>query len=431
MRKRKILRSAPALMCVALTVVAALVVTVLTSPAYGQVAGLEQFLVVPNTMVFGPAKTPLQIQRMREVPLPGLLLGVPTVKYSFGEFLLLKRETLLSFLPPPGPIVVETPSDEYHADVDPLDLHFNSQQFWHVNYLMTPVKDQGSRGTCHVMAAVALMESLLKKRSFSQGQAVVINGKTRRIIEDIDLSEQWLQYRVKKRAHGGDDSSCGDGGDPLYDLDTVKLYGGVPETFWAYNVQHWAKDGQHNDMLVGAPANGPWNWKVIAQTRTGNAPSSATTCINRRNSDPTDLEDFKVKDLHDGAGQQTGINYIKDQVKNKGLPVVVCVPWPTGRMVANGCVLYVPDEAKNKTAQELWDDKEWSDSQQKNVSKWFRGGHAILLMGVGKPGTPAAGLYAFKNSWTRWYGDDGYGYFTEAFLQKCLGCTRSCKLDSS
>ena len=119
-----------------------------------------------------------------------------------------------------------------------------------------------------------------------------------------------------------------------------------------------------------------------------------------------------------------------DQVKNKALPAIVCVPWPTSRMIANGCILYVPDEAKDKTEQQLWDDKEWSQSQQKMVSKWFRGGHAILIMGVGKPGTEAEGLYAFKNSWSRWWGNDGYGYFSDGFLKKFLGCTRTCKLDS-
>jgi len=409
---------------VLLSVVVALCLAGLLTTAQAQTAvgGLDQFLVRPPTVVLQPLLTPLQIQRMREVPLISRLHGLESVKFSYGEFLLLNRGTVGGDGSQQGGIVVGTPSDEGHATVNPVNLDWND--FVNCQYLMTSVKDQGSRGTCHAQAATGLEEALLKKRSYTSGETVTVGGDTTRIREEINLSVQWLQYRAKKRAHGAANSTCGDGGDPAYDLETVQMYGHVPEVFWRYNPQHWQSDPAHDEP--GNP-DGPWNWKLVAQTTDGNEPRSAQQAITRRNSDPGKLEDFKISNIINSHHHEDGVNYIKNRINN-GVPVAVSVPWPTGRMIANGCILYVPDAVKDKSETWCWDDKEMKNG--KMVSKWFRGGHCLVICGYGKTGTAAEGLYLFKNSWSRWWGTNGYGYFTDAFLKKFLWQTVFCDINS-
>jgi hypothetical protein len=387
--------------------------------AHAQRAGFDQFLIRPPTVALATAMAPARLAQMLEVPVHRRLLGLPSVKYSFGEFLLLERGTL-----PMGGNqnqVYETPSDQGHASTNPAGLNWSD--FQHCLWLMTPVKDQGQRGSCHAMAATGLMEALLKLKSAISGEPVNIAGTTYHINEEIDLSVEWLEYAAKKRAHGAANQRCGDGGDPAYDLETVRQQGHVPESFWRYNPQHWFNDPAHASMVVGDSGDGPWNWKVVAQTTDGNPPWAVQQAIAARNNDPAGLLTFGISNLHQGGDHDTGLNYIKSMV-NSGRPVVVSVPWPTGRMIANGCVLYVPDLAKDRSEAQLWADTESSGG--KMVSKWFRGGHCIMVMGIGRAGTPAEGLYAFKNSWSRWWGKDGYGFFTEAYLKKFLGQTVFC-----
>ena len=396
----------------------------MTLAAPAQNAGVEQILVRPNNVVIAPAITPLQLTRMREIPTYGFRLGNQTVRFSFGEFQLLDR-TLIARGMKQADKTVSTPSDQAFATTDTSGL--NWADFHNVLYLMTPVRDQAERGSCHAMAATALMESLLKLRSMASGAEVMVNGKPKRIIEEIDLSEQWLMYKTKWRAHAANNQDCGDGGSATYDLETVKLYGHIPEVYWRWNPQHGFNDAAYHNLVVGDTANGPWNWKVVAQSVDGNPPASVNDAIQRRSKDPKSLESFKVKNVVEGDGRSAGVDYIKDMIINRGLPVAVSVPWPTARML-NGNLLYVPDAVKDKSEDWCWKDTEWDAGANKNVSKWFRGGHVVLIMGVGRAGTPAEGLYAFKNSWSRWYGNNGYGYFTENFLKKFLWCTNSCEL---
>lgn len=398
---------------------------ILAQSVQAATAGVEMILVRPDNVIVAPALTPQQLIRMQEKPVTGFRLGNITVRYSFGEFQLLSRNLFQRGIAQADK-TIETPSDQSYASTNTTQL--NLTDFDNLMWLMTPVKDQAQRGSCHAMAATALMESLLKMRSISSGNQVIVNGKPKRIIEEIDLSEQWLMYKSKARAHSAKNEDCGDGGSPTYDLETIKLYGHIPEVYWRWNPEHWYYDQSHQNMVAGDSANGPWNWKVVAQTVNGNPPATVTEAINKRTKDPQGLESFKVKNIVEGDGHDTGVAYIKDMIINRGLPVAVTLPWPTWRM-ENGCLLYVPDAIKDKSEEWCWKDTEWDANAKANVSKWFRGGHCVLIMGVGKAGTPAEGLFIFKNSWSRWYGNDGYGYFTENFLKKFLWCTHSCELE--
>jgi hypothetical protein len=394
-------------------------------PAAAQRNGLEQMLIRAPGVVFQPALSPLQMARMLEIPTRARRLGLPSLRFSFGEFLLMAPGAYPG-TNPGDKNVYSLPSDQNHASTNPAGLDWSD--FVNCLSLMTPVKDQGQRGTCHAEAATSLMEALLKNRSMAFGEAVTLGWNVFHIVEEEDLSVEWLEFAAKKQACGAANAKCGDGGDPAYDLGVVQSQGHIPEVFWPYNPQHWFNDPAHASMVVGDTGDGPWNWKVVAQTEDGNPPRSVQFAIGARNSDPAGLHSFKVSNIKNNANHDNGVNYIKSQL-NSGLPVAISIPWPTSRMVANGCVLYVPDSVSSKSESDLWNDKESSGG--KMVSKWFEGGHCILVMGMGKPGTPAAGLYAFKNSWSRWWGKNGYGFVSEVYLRKFLGQTVFCDVSAS
>jgi hypothetical protein len=268
------------------------------------------------------------------------------------------------------------------------------------------VKNQGSRGTCHVQAATGLLEAMYKKAT----------GKT------LDLSEQWLQWMVKKTS--GATSETGDGGGCKGDLEKIQAEGHVPEICWRYEPRHWGNIPSQAALDQSALPNPPWSWRTVAQTTDGTCPDAVTRIIARRGGDPNGIEDYKIKSIAETGNGDAGISAIKAKI-DAGIPVAVWCPWPTDRMVADGCILYVPNEIKDRSQDWLWNDK-GADGK----SKWFRGGHAIIIVGYGKPGTAAENLFALKNSWSRWWGNDGYGYFTKGFLQKFLGGGVTCQMNS-
>ncbi len=176
-----------------------------------QEAGVERLLVRPNGVVIRPRWSPQRLALLRQVPTYGVRLGLPTVRYSYGEFSLMRRGTLY----PGGPrtdTVVGTPSDQYHANTNPVDFDWNDD-FDHCRHLMTSIKDKGQRGSCHAMAAAALVEALVLHRDM---WSMLMKGHAERPFANPDLSEQWLMYKTKQRFHAAKNEKCGDGGDPKH-----------------------------------------------------------------------------------------------------------------------------------------------------------------------------------------------------------------------
>jgi hypothetical protein len=91
---------------------------------------------------------------------------------------------------PKAAVVYETPSDQGHAGTDLVGLDW--ADFQNTPWLMTPVKDQGQRGTCHAEAVTGPMEALLKLRRVNSGQPVAVAGRTYHINEDVALSVSML-----------------------------------------------------------------------------------------------------------------------------------------------------------------------------------------------------------------------------------------------
>ncbi|MCC6874511.1 MAG: proprotein convertase P-domain-containing protein [Sandaracinaceae bacterium] len=96
----------------------------------------------------------------------------------------------------------------------------------------TPVRSQGSRGTCTIFATAALMESLYVREG---------------TLAMPDFSEQFLQWSVKTEVGAFTD---GDGSNPQYNLQAINRYGIVLESLWPYESSPWtsANDPACNGM---------------------------------------------------------------------------------------------------------------------------------------------------------------------------------------
>jgi len=85
---------------------------------------------------------------------------------------------------------------------------------------MTPVKSQGSRGTCSIFSAIAMLEGML-----------VINEK---FDNDIDLSEEYLEYTVVR-------NRTSDGSNSWSNFNAIRRYGVPTEATLPYDTQNWEK----------------------------------------------------------------------------------------------------------------------------------------------------------------------------------------------
>ena len=211
---------------------------------------------------------------------------------------------------------------------------------------VTPVKDQGHRGTCVAFASVALVETLVKSA----------NKQT------MDLSEEFIYWASKSLP--GATLPNSDGSFPLNMLNTAAKYGVPAEQVWPYELRGWWSDSTNHKNCVDAYKKNPEKLPTECVTN-GTAPQAAS-------------EAQKVKVV----GQQevettpeTIVGFI-----NSGFPVAIGVSvfekaWgfddPKSDKFIEGLVT-VPDAA----------DKEI-------------GGHAVLIVGYDLD----AQVYLFKNSW--------------------------------
>ena len=84
--------------------------------------------------------------------------------------------------------------------------------------LQTPIKSQGSRGTCSIFSATALLESVLIREGY----------------KNYDLSEEWLEYLAMK-------GRIQDGSNSFNNISLLKKYGTVQEKTWEYDPTNWSK----------------------------------------------------------------------------------------------------------------------------------------------------------------------------------------------
>ncbi len=92
---------------------------------------------------------------------------------------------------------------------------------------MSPVRSQGSRGTCTIFATIGLMEALYIREG---------------TLTMPDFSEQHLQWSVKNEVGAFTQTS---GSNPNSNLDAISRFGIVEESLWPYESSEW---GVSNDM---------------------------------------------------------------------------------------------------------------------------------------------------------------------------------------
>jgi len=97
----------------------------------------------------------------------------------------------------------------------------------------TPVKSQGSRGTCSFFATCALMEHMALLSGEASGE--------------LDLSEQHAVWLVKQKDGHGEDR---EGSDPATNLTSYAQWGVVQEEAWPYEPSAWDEDD--DPACVGA-----------------------------------------------------------------------------------------------------------------------------------------------------------------------------------
>src|SRR5690606_24567773 len=85
----------------------------------------------------------------------------------------------------------------------------------------SPVRNQGSRGTCTIFATVALMENLYIREG---------------TITNPDFSEQFLQWSAKTEVRSFPNS---EGSNPSYNLQAINRFGIVEEALWPYESRPW------------------------------------------------------------------------------------------------------------------------------------------------------------------------------------------------
>lgn len=90
----------------------------------------------------------------------------------------------------------------------------------------SPVKSQGSRGTCSIFSAAALLESWLIRSNLNQE----FSGSV------PDLSEQWLEYLVNRNGFGGSTSAK--------NFRAFRSWGVLSEADLPYNPDDWEEDPQ-------------------------------------------------------------------------------------------------------------------------------------------------------------------------------------------
>lgn len=112
----------------------------------------------------------------------------------------------------------------YKNLVHPIDgksnfKNLSSSDFLEMQAIMTPIRSQGSRGTCSIFSAIAMLESmLLMNYNFDKNT--------------LDLSEEWLEYLIMRNRNS-------DGSNSWANFNALKRYGTPFESTYSYIGQTW------------------------------------------------------------------------------------------------------------------------------------------------------------------------------------------------
>ncbi len=115
----------------------------------------------------------------------------------------------------------------YKNLVHPIDSksnfkNINKSDFLEMQEIMTPVRGQGSRGTCSIFSGIAMLESML-----------LLNYQFDK--DSLDLSEEWLEYVIMR-------NKTSDGSNSWSNFNALRRYGVPTEQTYAYIGQTWEEN---------------------------------------------------------------------------------------------------------------------------------------------------------------------------------------------
>jgi hypothetical protein len=217
---------------------------------------------------------------------------------------------------------------------------------------MTPVKNQGDRGTCSFFTTMAIVEASIKKD---------LNIET-------NLSEEYLNYETKNAGYFPDD----EGSNVFFNLTALKKFGILVESDWAYQPS-WFVNGLPCSQFKSTDATAPKNCfshnrpsediikKVISADgfETINVPSNTNEVIKFLATEKRPLSFGLI--VNENGWPETGDIFYNDALREE--------------------CLKNPDVC---------------------------GGHAVTITGYDMNKK----IFFFKNSWGEEWGHEGYGTMT-------------------
>jgi len=287
----------------------------------------------------------------------------------------------------------------------------------------SPVKSQGSRGTCSIFSATAYIEHYL--------------GETRDFDTSVNLSEEWLEYLIMRRT-GTEGSSSG------FNFSYLMAYGTPMESAWPYIGETWdnlsdsslaeARCSIHKDSELDLK-------KCLLGHKSPHLLQQSNNVLYDQNSvyyDPSfALARYDAAVLRDNylfpASNSYGLSYVSE-IKNlldNGEPVLLDIDfyygaWNHRKAPGMGIGRNMDHWAKGIVGHPE------AGSVDLVKSKEASAGHSVLLVGYDDSKVVKKtilmengeskeftyrGVYYFKNSW----GTDGFGVDFELDGQKFPG----------
>ncbi|MCR9206025.1 MAG: C1 family peptidase [Halobacteriovoraceae bacterium] len=295
----------------------------------------------------------------------------------------------------------------------------------------TSVKSQGRRGTCSIFSAVAILESRLKVR----------HG-----FEDLDLSEQFLEYLVVK-------GKTSDGSSSYYNFNAIANNGVPTEKVLPYGPEDWTKTPSLGDAKCGHLDSETTRYKSCLLVQRDPQVANQPDRVLLDETNP--MYDPEYVTARNSAAQFRN-NYIRFQNYNYNLHNVSRIKQflDAGYDLTMGITIYYG----------AWNHGGGRDEGiETNTEDWYKGivgypergsvdfanspkkpaGHSIVIVGYDdqrevsvevdmEDGTKKTftykGVYYFKNSWgTTSFGKDfeingvnypGYGMITQKYANK-------------
>ncbi|WP_034732232.1 C1 family peptidase [Bacteriovorax sp. Seq25_V] len=327
----------------------------------------------------------------------------------------------------------------YENLVHPVDNAKNIKSFNSVSNTkeliskVTSVKSQGSRGTCSIFSATAILEAML-----------IIKGYE---TKDVDLSEEWLEYL----AMSTNGLKTTDGSYSYANFNAIKKYGMVSENTLPYISEDWSEGGfssLKNERCSHLTGNylkncylGHFDARLINSTLTALKDSEISGAQLVYDLIKEGKEFKKKVKFSNTSSQLYSTAEIKNYLSN-GIPLTMGIDFFYGAWNHRKAAEYGIGRDASNWNEGIVGYPEYN-SKDRTISRQHRAGHSVMIVGYDdnyvvttnvlmNDGTYKEfnykGVYFFKNSWgtssfgaTTKIGNEyypGYGIITQKYANE-------------